>query len=401
MSCFSLLQNNHCFMKAFSFAATPQLHFGAGKISMLSAIVQTYGKKVLLVTGAQAFERSPWGASIRQQLDVPGRDVQHYRIDGEPTPMMIDDAVRRYAGHSVHVVVAIGGGSVLDAGKAIAAMLPLNEPVKEYLEAVGTRNHPGSKVPFVAIPTTAGTGSEATKNAVLSEVGAHGYKRSLRHNNFVPDVAIIDPLLTITCPPATTASSGMDAFTQLLESYVSTAANPLTDAWALEGLRLVARALPLTYQQGEDSEARADMALAAYLSGITLANAGLGVVHGFASSIGGYFLVPHGVVCSALMYAANEVTVRKLRVQGNKDALNRYATVGKFFTSAANQSDAYYADLLLATIRNWGADMHIPTLGQYGLTTADTERIVSNTDNKNNPVGLHKDEMAEVLELSF
>jgi alcohol dehydrogenase class IV len=387
-------------MNAFSFAATPQLHFGAGKISMLSGIAQTYGNKILLVTGAQAFERSSWGASIRQQLDVPGREVLHYRIDGEPTPTMIDDAVRRYAGSGIHVVIATGGGSVLDAGKAIAAMLPLNEPVKDYLEGVGTRNHPGSKVPFVAIPTTAGTGSEATKNAVLSEVGEHGYKRSLRHNNFVPDVAIIDPILTITCPPATTAASGMDAFTQLLESYLSTAANPLTDAWALEGLRLVARSLPRAYQQGEDPEPRADMALAAYLSGITLANAGLGVVHGFASSIGGYFPIPHGVICSALMRVTNQVTIRKLRTKGNKEALTRYATVGKLFTSVVNQPDAYYADLLLETIGIWAADMHIPTLGQYGLTAADTERIVSSTDNKNNPVGLNKEEMTEVLELS-
>ena len=368
---------------------------------MLSGIAQTYGNKVLLVTGAQAFERSPWGASIRQQLDVPGRAVQHCRIDGEPTPIMIDDAVRRYAGQGMHVVIAVGGGSVLDAGKAIAAMLPLNEPVKEYLEGVGTRNHPGSKVPFVAMPTTAGTGSEATKNAVLSEVGAHGYKRSLRHNNFVPNVALIDPVLAVTCPPATTAASGMDAFTQLLESYLSTTATSLTDAWTLEGLQHVAQGLPTAYQHGDDIEARGSMALAAYLSGVTLANAGLGVVHGFASAVGGYFAIPHGIVCSTLMAASNRVTVRKLLAEGRSDALGRYATVGKLFTRQSSESDRYYIDHLLATIETWAADMLIPPLGAYGVTHADVGRIVAATDNKNNPIKLNAEEMTEVLETSL
>lgn len=388
-------------MKAFSFAATPQLHFGAGKISMLAGITQTYGNKILLVTGAQAFERSPWGASIRQQLDVPGGIVQHYRIEGEPSPMMIDDAVNRYSGQGIHVVVAVGGGSVLDAGKAIAAMLPLHEPVKDYLEGVGAHNHPGSKVPFVAVPTTAGTGSEATKNAVLSEVGEHGYKRSLRHNNFVPDVALIDPALAVTCPPATTAASGMDAFTQLLESYLSTTATPLTDAWALEGLRHIAHALPTAYQQGDNVEARSSMALAAYLSGVTLANAGLGVVHGFASAIGGYVAIPHGVVCSALMPAANRVTVRKLQASGGEEALGRYAIVGKMFTGQASKSDRYYIDHLLGTMEAWASDMKIPRLGAYRVTSTDALRIVAATDNKNNPIKLNAEELTEVLQTSL
>ncbi|MBT1707165.1 iron-containing alcohol dehydrogenase [Fulvivirgaceae bacterium PWU5] len=389
-------------MNGFTFAATPQLHFGAGKISMLSGITQTYGNNVLLVTGAQAFERLPWGASIRQQLDVPEREVLHYRIDGEPTPTMIDDAVRRYAGQGIHVVVAIGGGSVLDAGKAISAMLPLNEPVKDYLEGVGTRaTHPGVKIPFIAVPTTAGTGSEATKNAVISEVGEHGYKRSLRHNNFVPDVALIDPILTVTCPPATTAASGMDAFTQLLESYLSTAATPLTDAWAMEGLQHVAKALPTAYQHGDNIEARSSMALAACLSGVTLANAGLGVVHGYASAVGGYVAIPHGVVCSTLMTAANRVTVRKLLAGGGEEALGRYAAVGKLFTGQSSKSDRYYIDHLLTTIETWAADMQIPGLGAYGVTRADVGRMVAVTDNKNNPVKLNAEELAEVLEDSL
>jgi alcohol dehydrogenase class IV len=329
--------------------------------------------------------------------------MQHYTIDHEPTPAMIDLAVQRYAGGSTDVVVAIGGGSVLDAGKAIAAMLPLNEPVKDYLEGVGTKaSHPGTKIPFIAIPTTAGTGSEATKNAVLAEVGKNGYKKSLRHNNFVPNVAIIDPALTITCTPATTAASGMDAFTQLLESYLSTAANPMTDALALEGLRHVAQSLSIAYRQGDNIAARTGMALAAYLSGITLANAGLGLVHGFASSIGGYAAIPHGVVCSTLMAAANKITVRKLRTQHTaEEALTKYITVGRIFSHDQTKPDEYYIDSLLATIETWTAEMRIPTLGQEGITSADFEKIVAAADNKNNPANLDKDEMTEVLTLSL
>ena len=201
----------------------------------------------------------------------------------------------------------------MDAGKAIAAMLPLHEPVKNYLEGVGTRSHPGVKLPFIAVPTTAGTGSEAAKNAVLSETGEKGYKRSLRHNNFVPNVAVIDPILTLSCPPATTAASGMDAFTQLLESYLSTAGNPITDALAYEGLRQVSGNLLHAFRSGDDLNARIGMALAAFLSGLTLTNAGLGLVHGFAASIGGYFPIAHGVICSSMMPAVNRVTVRRLR----------------------------------------------------------------------------------------
>ena len=191
----------------------------------------------------QAIVRTFWKSSIGSVLVL---NICPSAI--EPTPGIVDEAVKKTVSFDPDVVVAIGGGSVMDAGKAISAMLPLVEPVKNYLEGVGTKPaHPGVKVPFIAIPTTAGTGSEAAKNAVLSETGENGYKRSLRHNNFVPNVAIIDPALSITCPPATTAASGMDAFTQLLESYLSTAGNAVTDALAYEGLQQVSRSLRQAY----------------------------------------------------------------------------------------------------------------------------------------------------------
>jgi alcohol dehydrogenase class IV len=386
-------------IKNFAFATTPQLHFGRGKLSVLAAAAKGMGSEVLLVTGDHSFLSSSHAPNLLNQLHAEGLTVEQYRIDGEPSPEMIDEAVKLFSSYVPDLVVAIGGGSVLDAGKAISAMLPLNEPVKNYLEGVGVKaTHPGVKVPFIAVPTTAGTGSEATKNAVISETGPKGYKRSLRHDNFVPDLAIVDPELTLTCPTSVTATSGMDAFTQLLESYLSTASNPLTDILATKGLKCISRSLLKAYREGGDIEARTDMSLAAHLSGITLANAGLGLVHGFASSVGGYFDVPHGVICSALMSPANKLTVRKLRrEQNNAEALEKYAAVGRIFSGHENKSDEYYADFLLSLIDSLTSEMNIPKLSGYGVKPEDFEKIIRATDNKNNPATLNAEEMKEVL----
>lgn len=382
---------------AFNFASTPRLIYGNGKISALPTLIKGYGAKVLLITGAGSFTKSLAGVSLLDQLTAQGLLVSHYIVDKEPTPQLVDRAVQENISHSHNVVVAVGGGSALDAGKAISAMLPLAEPVKDYLEGVGKKSHPGIKIPFIAVPTTAGTGSEATKNAVLSETGVNGYKRSLRHDNFVPEIALIDPELSVSCSPTTSAASGMDSFTQLLESYLSTAANPLTDAYALQGLDLVSRSLLKVYRDGTDVGARADMSLAAYLSGVTLANAGLGLVHGFASSIGGYFEIPHGVICSAMMAPANKLTVQKLRSEKNNHvALNKYATIGRIFSSVDNKKEDYYIDSLLELIESWTNELNIPKLGTFGVSLSDHDRIAKITDNKNNPV---KHDMQEILQI--
>lgn len=388
--------------EAFSLAPTPQLHFGTGKVSIVPDIVKTFGSTAILVTGAKSFTSSSYYQKLLDQLYASGIHVEHCTVSAEPTPAIVDAVVKNFSGITSGVVVGIGGGSVLDAGKAISAMLPLNEPVKDYLESVGDKlAHPGVKIPFIAVPTTSGTGSEATKNAVLSEIGPNGYKKSLRHNNFIPNVAILDPALTVSCSPEVTAAGGMDAFTQLLESYLSTAANPFTDALAYEGLKRVSGALPIAYQEGTNVSARTDMALASYLSGITLANAGLGLVHGFAGSIGGFFPIAHGVICSALMGAVNRITVRKLRHEGtNDEALLKYALAGKIFANVENKSNAYYTDFLLNTIEAWTNEMNIPRLRLGGVRSTDFDRIVKATDNKNNPVNLNREEMMEILEMT-
>jgi alcohol dehydrogenase class IV len=386
---------------AFSIAPTPQLYFGEGKSAMLGSIAKGFGKQILLVRGKQSFDVSAEGKQILSQLSSEGFDVRQYSIGAEPTPSMINEAVSLYSSSGISVVVGIGGGSVLDAAKAISAMLPIGGDVKDYLEGVGTRNHPGNKVPFIAVPTTSGTGSEATKNAVISEVGVDGFKRSLRHNNFVPDVAIVDPLLTLSCPASVTAASGMDAFTQLLESYVSVNANAVTDSLAYEGLQCVAASLLPVYRSTQSLALRSAMSLAAYLSGITLANAGLGLVHGFASSIGGRYDIPHGVICSSVMPAANQVTVRKLRKNGNSIFLLKYARAGALFTSKAGASSSYYVDALLEFIGQCHTELQIPTLSQAGVDPMALPRLAATTDNKYNPVKLEREEILEVLTLSL
>ena len=242
------------------------------------------------------------------------------------------------------MVVSIGGGSVIDAGKALSAMLPLDEPVKEYLEGVGTRKHPGTKIPFIAVPTTAGTGSETTGNSVLSETGPEGYKRSLRHENFIPDIALVDPELTLSCTSLQTAISGMDAFTQLLESFLSTRCNNLTDALALEGILHVRNSLKTAVSAGDDPEARAGMSYASMLSGIAITNAGLGLVHGFASSIGGRKDIPHGVICGTLMGIVNRAIIERLLKEGKDPAaLEKYIRLGKLLSGTDERSDVDYA----------------------------------------------------------
>lgn len=384
---------------SFNVASFPHLYFGAGKYKVLPELARTYGSVFLLVTGSRSLQSNATGKQLIDLLHSAG-SVEQVIIDKEPTPGMIDDAVKKNREGKIDVVIAVGGGSVLDAGKAISAMLTVEESVKEFLEGVGTKTHSGSKVPFIAVPTTAGTGSEATKNAVLSEIGSNGFKKSLRHNKFVPDAAVVDPMLTLTCPPSVTATSGMDAFTQLLESYVSTAANPITDALALEGLKHISSSLLNAYRDGSNPEARAGMALAAFLSGVTLANAGLGLVHGFASSVGGYFDIPHGLICSALMAPVNIINVRQLRVTGeNEEALTKYATVGKLFSGLSNRSDEYYVDHLLACIQEMTNEMKIPKLSEF-VAAKDHHRIISITENKNNPVALSKEQMAEALQMT-
>ena len=247
-------------MVNFSFARTPELHFGPGLISRLPELASRFGQRLLLITGGASFAQSPRSAPLLAALRDRGLDYSIVSVSGEPSPELVDSTVNRYRATGVKLVVAIGGGSVIDAGKAIAAMLPHNNSVTDHLEGLpGYRAHSGVTLPVIAVPTTAGTGSEATKNAVLAKPGE--YKRSLRHDNLVPAVAVIDPELALACPPAITAACGMDALTQLLEGLVSRGASPLSDALALSGIvRCAAYLVPAATTDAAGIDARAGMA---------------------------------------------------------------------------------------------------------------------------------------------
>ncbi len=240
----------------------------------------------------------------------------------------------------------------------------------EYLEGVGTRLHPGIKVFFVAVPTTAGTGSECTANAVLSgSASGVAFKRSLRHENLVPDVAIVDPSLSLSCPRTTTAASGMDALTQLIESYLSVKSGPVTDALALEGIVQIHHNLIKAWENGENINARSGMAYAAMLSGITLANAGLGLIHGFASSVGASFEIPHGVVCGTMMAVVNRYNIRTILSGSEKGNLTKkYVFLGKIFSGIEARENEWYLKFVADYLDELTYRLEIPKLGNYGVT---------------------------------
>lgn len=383
---------------SFTLGRLPQTFFSVGAIATLPKHIMRYGTRVLLVTGSQSLKSSGKLNDIETMLGHEGIHIEYVIVSGEPSPQLVDDVVKEFAGKGIDAVVSIGGGSVIDAGKAISAMLPVGGSVTDYLEVVGTKQHSGVKLPFIAIPTTAGTGSEATKNAVLSKTGKNGFKRSLRHDNFVPDIAIIDPQLMVGCPATITASSGLDALTQLIESYVSTQANPFTDALALSGIEKIASSLLALCVHNEDTVYhRANMAYAAYISGITLAHAGLGVVHGLASPLGALFGIPHGVACGTMLAAATKATIKKLKDMGDSYYLKKYAAIGNILTGSTG-SIQDVVETLVATLEEWVALLQMPRLSQYGITHNDFSAIIRDGSNKNNPAQLNEDEIAMMLD---
>ncbi|NLM96879.1 MAG: iron-containing alcohol dehydrogenase [Halanaerobiaceae bacterium] len=395
-------------VKKFEFAGIPVIKFGPSFIKKLPEIIADYGDKVLIITG-NSFRNS---SACEELVSLLGkRSIKAFTetVHGEPSPDIVDEITGRYRESSLDLVVAIGGGSVLDTGKAVSALLTKNDSVMNYLEGVGTgKLHDGEKIPFVAVPTTSGTGSEATKNAVLSRVGADGFKKSLRHDNFVPDIALIDPELTVSCPPEVTAASGLDALTQLLESYSSTKASPLTDSLAIRGIEFAAQSLlPVSTGEGDNLELRSKMAYASLVSGITLANAGLGVIHGLASPVGGFFNIPHGVVCGTLLAEAIALNIKCLKEDGTEEAdyyLEKYARAGQIISNSGEELNIdlshdrdYYCEILIEKLREWVEILEIPRLGEYGISTADLDRIAEKTDNKNNPVKLDKEQIKEII----
>ena len=383
---------------SFQFFPLPEIHFGRGKRLEIISAVQAYGKNALLLTGASSVHSSGHGNEIISGLKQAGVNLYHEVISHEPSPSVIDGIAEQYRGDKIDVVIAVGGGSVMDAGKAVSAMIPVEGSITQYLEGVGDREHPGTKIPFIAMPTTSGTGSEMTKNAVISEVGEHGFKKSLRHKNFIPEIAIIDPEMMLSCPAGLTAASGMDAFTQLLESYVSRQANPMTDALALQGLKQIKNYLLRAFLEGDNNlEARSGMALAAMFSGITLAHAGLGLVHGFASPLGAYFDIPHGVVCGTLMAPVFAYTIENLIEQPDHPAIHKLVIVSKVFADFKYKTDIEYLQAFKEKLIHITNLLEVPGLSDYGFKEEAIPMIISKTSHKSHPVKLSESQMEETL----
>jgi len=385
---------------AFTLLRQPHVIFGPGKVRLLPDLIAGYGRNVLVVTGVSTLEQSGVLGKLFEQLHSRSLQYGHLTVSREPHPELVDRAVSRYRESGIDVVVAIGGGSVIDAGKSVSAMLLKTDSIERYIEGLdGCIQHDGRKVPFIALPTTSGTGSEATNNAVISKVGVDGYKRSLRHPEFVPEIALVDPELMLGAPAGLTAASGMDAGTQLIEAFVSPGSCRFTDVVAWSGLEHFNRSFLRACTDGSgDIEVRSAMAYAALMSGIALANAGLGIVHGFASSVGGYCDIAHGVLCATLLASATKENILQLRQTGdNPEALIKYAAIGRLFSGCENLSQDGACDALVDTLLSWQEQLDFPRLSSYGLRSSDLESIASRTRSKNNAVELHRDQYMSIL----
>ncbi|MBI5450605.1 MAG: iron-containing alcohol dehydrogenase [Gammaproteobacteria bacterium] len=391
-------------ISAFAIGRLPRIEFGRGSFARLAPLVAHYGRRVLLVTGRHSFPSSPYFQQLLAAFDHHGLSHLHVTIDGEPSPQLIDALVMRHAESGIEVVVGIGGGSALDAAKALAGLLPLRQSVMDFLEGVGPElAYPGPALPLIAVPTTAGTGSEVTRNAVLSVFGPNGFKKSFRDEQLVAEVAIIDPALLASCPPAVIAANGMDALTQLLESYVSTRGNPLIDALALSGLQAVGGSLLDWYRDGEQATAaQQQMAYAAMLSGITLSQVGLGSVHGLAAPLGAFCPIPHGVACGTLVAAATRVNIEALKARlPDSPALPRYAQAARVLSGQSLVSAEQARTVLIELLADWRQQLQLPGLSDYGVRREHLDHIVAHARGnsmKTNPVHLLDDELRVILE---
>lgn len=389
---------------AFSISGLPRIIFGNGTAAQLPKLAAEFGNQALILTGARSFIETPQWPRLKAGLQTAGIYFEHAVVSGEPSPAMVDELAARFREARIDVVIGIGGGSVLDAAKAVAGLLRIDNSVMDFLEGVGPElPYEGPEVPFIAVPTTAGTGSEATKNAVLSKQGEGGYKKSFRHDRLVARYALVDPELLASCPQALIAANGMDAFTQLLESYVSIRANPLTDALAMSGIRAVRESLGCWYtNEGDVAQHRANMAYGALLSGITLAQAGLGSVHGLAAPLGAFFPIPHGVACGTLVAECTRLNIRLLQtMQPDSDVLWRYAHVGKVLANNMRLTEQDGLETLVEVLETWTRGFTLPRLGRYGMTVADIPRVVANcrgNSMKTNPVVLPDEKVAEILQ---
>jgi alcohol dehydrogenase class IV len=380
----------------FEFATATRIIFGPGRLKEVGLLAKDLGRQALVVTG-----KNPGRAQrLIELMRDNGIGTHLFVVPGEPEIETISQGTLLAKQAKCDLVVSLGGGSAIDAGKAIAALLTNTGELSDYLEIIGRgKSLKQAAAPFIAIPTTAGTGSEVTRNAVIASP-EHKIKVSLRSPLMLPRIALIDPELTYDLPRSITASTGLDALTQVIEPYVSSRANPLTDAICAEGIRRAARSLPVAFQDGAKAcEARNDMAAASLFGGLALANAGLGAVHGFAAPIGGAFQAPHGAICAALLPHVMEVNFRALKAREPANpAIGRFEQVARWLT---NQTHAK-AEAGVEWVRRLVTDFKIPPLRVFGITHAHladlAAKAAASSSMKANPIALTSSELQEILQ---
>ncbi|MFX0150792.1 MAG: iron-containing alcohol dehydrogenase [Candidatus Hodarchaeota archaeon] len=386
----------------FEFLSTPRIFFGPDKFQNIGALAKEFGSNLFIVTSESALAKSNFARSILEnQVAKFNFEIETYIIKGEPTIEAIDLGTNKGNEFNADMVVGLGGGSVLDASKAISGLITNGGSARDYLEVVG-KGEAITKppLPIIAIPTTAGTGSEATKNAVIL-AKEEQFKASIRSPLLIPKIAIIDPTLMVTVPPSITATCGMDAFTQLIEAYTSNNAQPMTDALAELGLKKAAISLLSVYKNGQLLETRTNMALASLISGICLANAGLGAVHGFASPMGG-LNIPHGVICAALLAPTVEANISTLKSAPEKSlALTKYTRVAEIIANRTFSKMELAHEFLINFLKSLTEELKIPKLSEFGITESVIPMIVENAKRassmKYNPIILDNTALSNII----
>lgn len=382
----------------FEFTTATRIVFGPGKISSIGKEAAKLGKRAFVILGKSQIR----ARRLLEELNANEIKFEMYSVSGEPTVEIVQEGVERARQFGCDLVIGFGGGSVLDTGKAISILMTNIEDIYMYLEVIGEGKpfaQPG--FPYIAIPTTAGTGTEVTKNAVIGAPDHH-VKVSLRGEYLLPRLALVDPMLTYDLPPEVTASTGLDALTQLIEPFVCNQPNPIVDALCREGIPRISRSLRKAFQQGNDPIARLDLSLASLFSGLALANAKLGAVHGFAGPIGGMFPVPHGVVCGLLLPHVMEINIRSLQNREKESVvLHRYSEVAKMLTGIEGAT----VDEGLIWLKELCSFLGLPGLSSFGVTEKDfivlVEKSAKASSMKGNPIQLTEADLYRVLELAL
>jgi len=378
----------------FEFATANRIIFGTGTVKEIGSIAAQMGQRALIVIG-KSTERAKL---VISQLGSKVMKWEIFQVTAEPTTGSVREGVKAARSFQADLVIGIGGGSVVDTGKVIAALLTNRGELMDYLEVIGKgRQLEKRSAPYIAIPTTAGTGTEVTRNAVITSI-EHRVKVSMRNVFMLPEIAIVDPELTYSLPPSVTASTGVDALTQLIEPFVSVNANPLTDTICREGMRRAARSLSVAFRDGSNTAAREDMSLASLFGGLALANAKLGVVHGIAGVIGGMIPAAHGVLCARLLPFVMEMNLKALRLREPESlSLRRYTEVAQILTGKPSVKAEDGIEWIFHLCR----ELNIPTLADLQFSEKDIVAVVEKSQKasstKGNPIKLTDEEICEII----